>query len=78
MHLQLKNLFVNMYKKYVSMGKYANSCIYIKIDVDVCMSVCLCEASKPAMSEHILSATRIILYLKVCVCTHVHALTQCQ
>lgn len=49
--LAVKKLFCAYVQKYMCMHEYANACIYIKINVDVCVSVCLCKASKPAMSE---------------------------
>lgn len=35
----------------MSVHEYGNTCNYIKIDADVCVSVCFCKASKPAMTE---------------------------
>lgn len=50
MHLQL-HFFGEYVKKYISVHEYGNACNYIKIDVDVCVSMCFCKASKPAMTE---------------------------
>lgn len=49
--LAVKKVFYEYVQKYISMHEYANACIYMKIDVDVCVSVWLCKASKPAMLE---------------------------
>lgn len=52
MHLQLC-FFGEYVKRYMSVHEYGNACNYIKIDVDVYMSMCFCKASKPAMTEKI-------------------------
>lgn len=35
----------------MSVHEYGNAWNYIKIDVDVCVSMCFCKASKPTMTK---------------------------